>query len=125
MMGSSPLHLKLRSRTGVGKVLELTAAWHSKGTAIIICDMWNDPWCKRGHARVVELAPHINKFAEEARSRGVFIIHAPSGVVTSSKSFTSIYPGTSARHLVESTPRADPPHPLGEHYNLDIDQGEP
>jgi len=118
----SALHLKLRSRTRVGSEVELTAAWHPKGTAIVICDMWDHHWCLAAERRVQSLAPYINKLVEEARSRGVFIIHAPSGVVTSPN---SIYPGTAARLRAEQAPRADPPHPLGQHYNLDAGRGEP
>ena len=55
-----------------------TLHWDPKQTAIIICDMWDDHWCKSAAARVAEMAPRINDFITEARSRGVLIVHAPS-----------------------------------------------
>jgi type 1 glutamine amidotransferase/nicotinamidase-related amidase len=52
--------------------------WEPKRTALIIIDMWDQHWCAGASARVVELAPRLNRFAEEARQRGVLVIHAPS-----------------------------------------------
>jgi nicotinamidase-related amidase len=53
--------------------------WNPKETAIIICDMWNQHWCKGATARVAEMAPAMNKVLKNARDRGVTIVHAPSG----------------------------------------------
>ncbi len=47
-------------------------------TAIIICDMWDQHWCRGATRRVGELAPAMNRAVADARARGVFIIHAPS-----------------------------------------------
>lgn len=58
-----------------------TQAWEPAETAIIICDMWNQHWCRGATARVAELAPVMNRVISLARDRGVFIIHAPSGTV--------------------------------------------
>jgi nicotinamidase-related amidase len=52
--------------------------WAPAETAIIICDMWNQHWCKGATARVTELAPTINKVITIARKKGVLIVHAPS-----------------------------------------------
>lgn len=52
--------------------------WVPRETAVIICDMWDDHWCKRAAQRCAELAPRVNRFAQAARSYGVVIIHAPS-----------------------------------------------
>lgn len=52
--------------------------WKPSETAIIICDMWNQHWCKGATARVAELAPTINKVITIARKKGVLIVHAPS-----------------------------------------------
>ena len=48
-----PLHLTLRSRVkaqaGADEsftVTEKKVAWDPKKTAIIICDMWDEHWCK-------------------------------------------------------------------------------
>ena len=52
--------------------------WTPEETAIIICDMWNEHWCKGATARVAEMAPAMNKVLTIARQRGVTIVHAPS-----------------------------------------------
>ncbi|MDR3181903.1 MAG: hypothetical protein LBT89_03125, partial [Planctomycetaceae bacterium] len=53
--------------------------WNPKETAIVICDMWNQHWCKGATARVAEMAPQMNKVLTAARDKGVTIFHAPSG----------------------------------------------
>jgi nicotinamidase-related amidase/type 1 glutamine amidotransferase len=55
--------------------------WDPNQSAIIICDMWNQHWCKGATARVAELAPVMNQVVAAARAKGVFIIHAPSGTI--------------------------------------------
>jgi nicotinamidase-related amidase len=52
--------------------------WKAAETAIIICDMWNEHWCKNCTARVAELAGPMNEMLTAARNKGVLIIHAPS-----------------------------------------------
>ncbi len=49
------LHLNLRARVKEGsgfKEVERKADWDPKKTALIICDMWDDHWCKSEAARV-------------------------------------------------------------------------
>jgi type 1 glutamine amidotransferase/nicotinamidase-related amidase len=52
--------------------------WNPAETAMIICDMWNEHWCKGATARVAEMAPRMNEVLKAARFHGVTIIHAPS-----------------------------------------------
>ncbi len=52
--------------------------WDPKQTAIIICDMWNEHWCKGATARVAEMAPGLNEVITMARNKGMLIVHAPS-----------------------------------------------
>jgi nicotinamidase-related amidase len=54
------------------------SSWNPAETAIIICDMWNEHWCKGATSRVGEMSPVMNKVIQSARDRGVVIIHAPS-----------------------------------------------
>ncbi len=63
------------------KVKEENTAWKAKEIAIIICDMWDEHWCKGATKRVGEMAPKINELVEAARKKGVSIIHAPSDVI--------------------------------------------
>src|SRR6187431_2832116 len=80
------LQLRLRTRAQ-SPAREETAAWDSKKTALIICDMWDDHWCKSAARRVGEMAGPLNEVVKTARARGIFIIHAPS-------TCTGFYDGT-------------------------------
>src|SRR6185503_4269728 len=77
-----PLQLHLRSRAaparGETTVLEKPTAWDPKKTVLIICDMWDDHWCKSAAQRVAEMAGPLNEMVKQARARGLFIIHSPS-----------------------------------------------
>lgn len=55
-----------------------TQQWEPSQTAIIICDMWNEHWCKGATQRVGELAPKMNSVIAAARNKGFLIVHAPS-----------------------------------------------
>ncbi len=104
-----PLRLNLRSRQeskpGVFVPVEKPAEWDPKQTALILCDMWDDHWCKSAARRVVELAGPLNQVVRQARERGVFIIHAPSSV-------TGFYKDTPQRRLAQAAPFAKTPVPL-------------
>lgn len=52
--------------------------WKVAETAIIICDMWDQHWCKGAAARVAEMAPFMNDVISIARKNGILIVHAPS-----------------------------------------------
>lgn len=58
-----------------------TFQWKAEETAIIICDMWDQHWCRGATQRVAEMAPAVNRFVGAARNKGVLIVHAPSGCV--------------------------------------------
>jgi len=81
------------------RVVQKKVQCDPKQTAIIICDMWNQHWCKGATERVAELAPHINEVASIARDRGVLIIHAPSGTI-------GAYADHPARKLAQDAPKA-------------------
>src|SRR4029078_6560159 len=102
----STLNLTLRSR---GKdraaVLEEKAAWDAKKTALIICDMWDDHWCKSASRRVAELAGPLNETVKAARGRGIFIIPAPGSV-------TSLYKEPPQRKRAQAAPFEKTPVPL-------------
>src|SRR5262245_8178013 len=103
------LHLMLRSRARSnldGKeafsIQEKKVEWEAKKTAIIICDMWDDHWCKSAADRVAELAGPMNEVVNIARAKGVFIIHSPSSVVNA-------YKDTLQRQRAAKAPLAKPP----------------
>ena len=81
------LILAARSRVetseGSGKfrVVYKQLEWKPSETAVIICDMWNEHWCKGATHRVAELAPRMNDIVSKAHSKGVLIVHSPSGTI--------------------------------------------
>jgi nicotinamidase-related amidase len=52
--------------------------WDPTKTAIIICDMWDQHWCRGAATRVSELAPTMNNVLNTARQQGMLIVHSPS-----------------------------------------------
>ncbi|HEX3726489.1 MAG TPA: cysteine hydrolase family protein [Pirellulales bacterium] len=76
-------------------------------TALIICDMWDDHWCRGAAARVTELAGPTNKLAHRARDLGMLVIHAPSTCV-------DFYKDMPGRRRAQSAPYAKPPLPLSD-----------
>jgi putative heme-binding domain-containing protein len=112
-----PLTLHTRSRvpspadTNQWSVAEKTFTWDPQKTAIVICDMWNEHWCKGATERVAEMAPRMNQVISTARERGVFIIHCPSDTM-------KYYEGTPQRKLAQSAPPVTPKVPLQRWCNL-------
>jgi nicotinamidase-related amidase len=102
------LQLNLRSRTRSGDnfiVAERKVSWEAKKTALIICDMWDDHWCKSAARRVGEMAGPLNEVVKAARARGVLIIHAPS-------TCAKFYDGTPQRKRAQLAKFAPSPVPL-------------
>jgi nicotinamidase-related amidase len=75
-------------------------------TAILICDMWDDHWCKGASRRVGELADRMNPVLDEARKLGILIVHAPSETM-------DFYKDTPQRKLMLALERVEPPPALG------------
>jgi nicotinamidase-related amidase len=84
---------------GKWESVDKTVEWAPKETALIITDMWDKHWCDSATARVAELAPAINEFANVARAKGVLIIHAPSDTM-------GFYKDAPGRKLAQDAPRA-------------------
>jgi nicotinamidase-related amidase len=99
------LKLSLRQQAkenGNAKAKTEQVSWKAKKTALIICDMWDDHWCKSAARRVGEMAPSLNDTVKAAREKGIFIIHAPSSVV-------DFYKDTPQRKLAQNSPFAKAP----------------
>lgn len=60
------------------KAVEEQRTFDPTTTAIIICDMWDDHWCKAASQRCGVLAKKANPVVDVARKAGVTIIHCPS-----------------------------------------------
>jgi nicotinamidase-related amidase/type 1 glutamine amidotransferase len=101
---SEPLRLHLRSRvkesdTADGfQVIASEAEWNPVKTAIVVCDMRNEHWCRGATQRVAEMAPRMNEVLKTARRQGVLIIHCPSDTM-------KFYEGTPQRQLAQQAPK--------------------
>jgi nicotinamidase-related amidase len=84
------IHMQKRVASGGSSgsaVVTEVQQWNPHETAIIICDMWNQHWCKGVTSRVAELAPKLNDVITVARQRGMLIVHAPSDCMAYYKDF--------------------------------------
>ncbi len=109
--GTLELHLRHRDKeTGLAAIKE--ARWQTAETAIIICDMWDDHYCKSAAQRVGVMAPKINAAITAARNHGVMIIHAPSGCMDQ-------YDGTPFRLRMQQASLAKPPVEIAGWCHLD------
>jgi polyhydroxybutyrate depolymerase len=114
--GKLRLLLRERKETGPGskafEVVERPVEWDVGETAVIICDMWDDHYCKSAAQRVGVMAPRMNAVITAARNHGVMIIHAPSGTVNE-------YADTTYRRRMLQATLAKPPLPIGAWCYLD------
>lgn len=110
----TPLELHVRDRAAAdpGQPRTTTAVWDASRTAIVVCDMWNQHWCRGATARVAEMAPRMNEVLKAARAKGVQIIHCPS-------SNMEFYRDTPQRRLAQSAPKVEPKVPLRGWCSLD------
>lgn len=99
-------------------VSESVVDWEVAETAIIVCDMWDDHWCKLAAQRVGVLAPKMNAVLTAARSHGVMVIHAPSDTL-------EFYAKTPQRVRMQMAPRAMPPVPIQRWCKLMPDKEPP
>lgn len=115
--GAMELTLRERPKDGLakGEASERTVRWNAAETAIIICDMWNDHYCKLSAQRVGVMAPRMNRVISAARSNGVMIIHAPSGTMDQ-------YADTSYRRRILQAAHAEPPVPIASTCPLDSER---
>jgi nicotinamidase-related amidase len=94
------------------EVIETPVHWRAAGTAAILCDMWDQHWCKGATERVAEMAPRMNALVEKLRQRGVLIIHCPSDAM-------SFYAESPGRRLAKDAPKAVAKVQLRGWCNLD------
>jgi nicotinamidase-related amidase len=96
----------------VEQPIEQPVEWQVAETAIIVCDMWDDHWCRASAQRVGVLAPKMNAVLTAARSHGVMIIHAPSDTM-------DFYAGTPGRRRMQLAPLAKPPATIERWCRID------
>ncbi|NLE43134.1 MAG: cysteine hydrolase [Chloroflexi bacterium] len=88
----------------------------ARAVGILVCDVWDQHWCRGAEERVDAMAARINELLQAARGRGVLIIHSPSDTM-------DFYAGNQARERVWEAPRVplpeerehiDPPLPIDD-----------
>lgn len=104
--------------TKTDKPQERTLTWKASETAIVICDMWDDHYCKLSAQRVGVMVPRMNETISAARSLGVMIVHAPSGTI-------SLYADTPHRKRMEQAKPAKPPVAIKPWCDCDLDKEPP
>ncbi len=108
---SGILNLKLRTRveafkgSGSWEEVQFQQKVPVSQAAILICDMWDNHWCRGASQRVEVLARKMAPLIDGARQRGVVIIHAPSDVM-------DFYKDTPQRRFMLELPKVVPPAPL-------------
>jgi nicotinamidase-related amidase len=90
----------------------------AREAAIIICDMWDDHWCKSSAKRCGEMAVKMEPVLKAARARGVTIIHAPSDCMAFYKD------APQRKRMQELTPVAPPEPRVIPDPGLPIDDKE-
>lgn len=107
----SESHLKLRSRvelykgSGEWREVALDEPFSPSSSALILCDMWDNHWCRGAAGRVGILAKKIAPVVEAARARGFLILHAPSDTM-------AYYKDAPQRLAILAIPPVQPPAPL-------------
>ncbi|MBA4066071.1 MAG: isochorismatase [Isosphaera sp.] len=71
-------------------------------TAVVVCDMWDDHWCKAAAARCGDLARAAEPVLKACRDRGMTIVHCPSDC-------TDFYKDHPARKRMLAVKMVDPP----------------
>ncbi|MBX9580668.1 MAG: isochorismatase family protein [Gemmataceae bacterium] len=71
-------------------------------TAVVVCDMWDDHWCRAAAKRCDALARQAEPVLRACRGRGMTVIHAPSDCM-------DFYKDHPARQRMRAVAKADPP----------------
>jgi nicotinamidase-related amidase len=108
---AADLTLDLRSRveafkgSGQWQEVHFRQTLPASRTAIVVCDMWDNHWCKGAARRVGVLADKMDPVLAHARKLGILIIHAPSETM-------DFYKDTPQREFMLTLAKTDPPAPL-------------
>ncbi len=70
--------------------------------ALVLCDVWDDHWCKAAAERCDGLAKRIADVVADAREQGFTVIHCPSDTM-------GFYKDSPARKRAQAAPKVDPP----------------
>lgn len=73
-----------------------------KLTAVVICDMWDDHWCKAAATRCDAIAKKAAPVVDGLRAAGATVIHCPSDTM-------DFYKESRARRRAKDAKKVDPP----------------
>ena len=98
---AADLTLPLRTRPD-GKEQQIARIFRQDQVAVLVCDMWDNHWCRGAAKRVDEIAPRMNAMLTRLRQAGIPVIHAPSDVM-------DFYKDLRQRKLMVAIARTEPP----------------
>lgn len=90
------------SERAVWQTISERVNWQAEQTALLLCDVWNNHWCRGAVERLEAMIPRMNAVVKNVRDRGATIVHAPSGTIDA-------YADTPARRRVLDAPPVEPP----------------
>ena len=125
---TNALQLNLRSQSfmqdangyRLWQVNNIEQTWPADKTALLLCDVWDQHWCRGACERLEEMIERMDQTVKAVRGAGGQIVHAPSDTM-------DFYAESPARKRAIEMPqvelppdieRADPPLPID-----DSDQG--
>lgn len=98
-----PLRSRVEAFRGSGEWSEVRfeKAFPVRESALIICDVWDWHYCKGSLDRLNQLVVRMAPFVEDARAKGMQIIHSPS-------EHMAFYEGTPERRRMMEAPAVTP-----------------
>lgn len=97
--------IEKEKQSGRFEVVVRDVEWKASETAIVVCDMWDDHYCKLAAQRVGNMVPRLNAVLNDARGVGTMVIHSPSGTL-------DFYKDSPHRRRMQLIPIVKPPIPL-------------
>ena len=82
--------------------VQFSAKLDPSRTAVVVCDMWDDHWCKSAASRCGELAKKADPVLAACREKGMTIIHCPSDTM-------AFYKDHPARKRMLAVKKVEPP----------------
>ena len=94
----------------VWQVQTIEQAWPAEKTALLLCDVWDNHWCRGACERLDAMVERMDQVVKEVRDAGGQIVHAPSDTM-------DFYAESPARKRAIEAPQVEPP--------ADIERADP
>lgn len=101
-LAAAELKLSVQTRDDKDKPVAADKTIDPKTTAVVICDMWDDHWCKSAAGRCDALAKKAAPVVDALRTAGATVIHCPSDCM-------DFYKDTKARQRAKDAKAVAPP----------------